>query len=84
MRRNMGRVDRGVRALAVAPAAIVAAALVGATSVVGIGLLAFAGVMLVTAAVGFCPLYVPLGINTGGRRHDSGQQPSRDARALRA
>jgi len=42
--------------------------LVGAGSVVGIPLFALAGVMLATSAVGFCPLYALLPINTSGRR----------------
>jgi len=42
--------------------------LVGAGSVIGIPLFALAGVMLATSAVGFCPLYVLLHINTSGRR----------------
>ena len=43
---NMNRVDRGLRAFLVAPAAI----------------------MLATSAVGFCPLYALLHINTRGPR----------------
>ena len=45
MTRNMSNVDRGLRALVVAPAAV----------------------MLGTSAVGFCPLYTLLHINTSGR-----------------
>ena len=68
MTKNMRNLDRGLRAFVVAPAAFIAAVLVGAGSVIGIPLFALAGVMLATSAVGFCPLYTLLHINTGGRR----------------
>ena len=68
MIRNMGKVDRLLRGLVVAPAAVTVAGLVGATSLLGVALLVLAGVMVVTAATGFCLLYVPLGIDTRGRR----------------
>ena len=68
MPRNMRNLDRGLRAFVVAPAAVIAAVLVGAGSVGGILLFALAGVMLATSAIGFCPLYTLLHINTGGRR----------------
>jgi len=61
---NMGSIDRMLRAFVVAPAAIVVALVVGAGSVTGIVLLVIAAIMLATAAVGFCPLYRLLGINT--------------------
>ena len=65
---NMNRVDRGLRAFLVAPAAIIAAVLVGAGSIGGIVLFALAAIMLATSAVGFCPLYALLHINTHGPR----------------
>ena len=65
---NMGSIDRALRAFIVAPAAIVIALVVGAGSVAGIVLLAVAGIMLATAAVGFCPLYRLLRINTRHRQ----------------
>jgi len=64
---NMNRVDRGLRAFLVAPAAIIAAVLVGAGSIGGIVLFGLAAIMLATSAVGFCPLYALLHINTRGR-----------------
>ena len=63
----MNNLDRGFRALVVAPAAVIAAVLVGAGSIGGIVLLALASIMLGTSAVGFCPLYTLLHINTRGR-----------------
>jgi hypothetical protein len=67
MNRNMSNLDRGIRALVVAPALIVVAILLGAGSVAGIVLFALAAIMLATSAVGFCPLYTAFHIAT--RRH---------------
>jgi hypothetical protein len=64
MTRNMGTFDRGLRAFVVAPAAIVAAFLIGAGTVVGIVLFVVAGIMLTTAATAFCPTYTVIGIST--------------------
>lgn len=64
MSRNMGTFDRGLRVFAVVPAAIVVAFLIGAGTVIGIVLFAFAGLMLATAATGFCPTYTLLGVST--------------------
>ena len=64
MIRNMGSVDRGVRAFVVAPVAIVLAFIVGAATVAGVILFVVAGVMVATAATGFCPNYIWLGIST--------------------
>jgi hypothetical protein len=67
MARNMGSFDRALRAFAVAPLATAAALAVGAWSAGALVLLALAGLSLATSAVGFCPLYVPFGIDTRGR-----------------
>lgn len=67
--KNMGSLDRALRAFVVAPAAIVAALALGASSIGGIVLLAVAGIALVTGAAGRCPNYVLLGIDTRGRGH---------------
>lgn len=64
MIRNMGTVDRGLRAFVVAPLAIVLAFVLGTATVGGIILFVVAGIMLATAATGFCPTYVALGIST--------------------
>jgi len=73
MRVNMGSIDRLVRTFLVAPVAIVIAVVVGVGSVAGIVLLALAAVMLATSAVGFCPLYKALRINT--RSHGGSVRP---------
>lgn len=64
MTRNMGSIDRIVRAAVVAPLLIVVAVLVGASTPGGIVALVGAGVMLVTAAAGSCPLYRLFGVET--------------------
>ena len=60
----MGKSDRLVRVLLVAPLAVILAIVVGAGSVLGIVLLAVAAIMALTAVVGMCPLYSVIGIST--------------------
>ena len=67
MHTNMSTLDRGVRTL-VAAAALVAAIVVGVASIGGIVLLILTALMGVTAAVGFCPLYALLHLDSRGRR----------------
>lgn len=67
MFRNMGAFDRGLRAFLVAPAAVVVAFVIGGGTVIGIVLFVVAGLMLTTAAVGFCPTYTIIGISTHPR-----------------
>jgi hypothetical protein len=64
MERNMGTLDRVIRGVIVAPAAVWAALALGAGTPGGIALLVVAAVMLVTALAGFCPLYRVLRIST--------------------
>ena len=63
MSNNESTLDRGLRAVAGLVLAIAAFAL-GAGSAVGIILIVLAAILLVTAAVGFCPLYRLLGLRT--------------------
>ena len=65
--KNMGSLDRALRAFVVAPGAIVAALDLGPGSIGGIVLFAVAGIALVTGAAGRCPNYVLFGIDTHGR-----------------
>jgi hypothetical protein len=60
---NESGLDRGLRAAAGVILAI-AAVVVGIGSVLGIVLIALAAILLVTAAVGFCPIYRILGMRT--------------------
>jgi hypothetical protein len=59
MKKNMGSADRTIRVLiaALLGVLIIAGQIVGVTAAV-LGILAI--VLLLTSAVGFCPLYVPL------------------------
>jgi hypothetical protein len=60
MNRNEGSLDRAVRAVA-------GLALIGATLAGAIGPWGWIGVVpLLTAAVGWCPVYTLLGVNTCG------------------
>ena len=61
MKTNMGGVDRGVRA--VAGVALIAWALMGGPVWAWIGV-----VPLATAAIGWCPAYLPFGISTCGKK----------------
>ena len=73
MTRNMGALDRSVRAFVVAPIAIVLAFVVGAASVGGVILLVVAAIMVATSATGFCPAYVVVGISTNPHLHRVGR-----------
>jgi Inner membrane protein YgaP-like, transmembrane domain len=66
MKRNMGTVDRLVRAFVAAPVLIVVGFVLGVGSLFGIVAFVVAGVMLATAALGLCPGYIPFGLSTRG------------------
>ncbi len=63
MPKNVGSADKIIR-IALALVAVVVAFAVGAGSPGGIVLFVVAAVLLVTALVGTCPLYLPFKINT--------------------
>jgi len=63
MQTNVGTTDRIIRAIA-GIAALIGALVLGIGTVGGILLLVVGGILAVTAAVGFCPLYRVLGMNT--------------------
>ena len=73
MTRNMGTFDRAVRAFVVAPAAIVVALILGASTPGGIILFIVAGIMLATAVTAYCPTYTVVGISTEPRLHRVGR-----------
>lgn len=67
MKKNMGSIDKWVRILA----AIVILVLYYTNVISGtlaIVLLIITGIFLVTSLFGFCPMYVPFGINTIGKK----------------
>lgn len=68
MRKNMNTLDRRVRALLVAPVAIVVGILIGPGSAGAIVLYALAAIMLATSATGLCPLYSLFHVSSRGRQ----------------
>lgn len=68
MHRNVGNADRIVR-IVLAALALVWALSLGATTAGGLAVLAVGAILLVTALVGFCPLYRILGISTAAKVH---------------
>lgn len=64
MKKNMGTVDKVIRILiAVAIAVLFYTQVIAGT--LGIVLLILAAVFVITSLISFCPLYLPVGINTG-------------------
>jgi len=63
MHTNENNVDRIIR-LVIAAVAVGISATIGFGTIGGIILLVVAGIMVVTAAVGFCPLYAVFGFST--------------------
>lgn len=63
MKKNMGSIDRIIRViLAIIIGVLYYTQIIGGT--LGLVLVVFAGVFLLTSFVSFCPLYTILGINT--------------------
>jgi len=62
MRKNMTILDRRLRAMLIAPLAVLIGVLIGLASVASIVLYALAAVMLATSAAGYCPLYSLFGM----------------------
>ena len=67
MKKNMGTVDKVIRIL-IALAIVLLYILDVVSGTLGIVLLVVAGVFIVTSLVSFCPLYVPMGLNTGKKK----------------
>lgn len=75
MKTNMGGIDRSLRIiLAAVVAVLIYARLLTGTAAVILGILAV--VFAVTSLVGFCPLYLPLGITTRKKSKSSPPPPS--------
>jgi uncharacterized MAPEG superfamily protein len=63
MKQNMGRYDRAARLIAAAVfAVLLIAGVVKGTAAAILAILA--AIFVITTFVGFCPLYVPLGLST--------------------
>jgi len=63
MKTNLGSLDRIIRAV-VGVAALLGAFAIGSGSIAFVLLMVVGAILLVTAAVGFCPLYRVFGIST--------------------
>jgi hypothetical protein len=64
MKKNMGLIDRIIRTVFAAVIGILyLAGMITGTAAVVLGV--FAVIFIATSAISFCPLYLPLGINTG-------------------
>jgi hypothetical protein len=63
MKKNMGNADRIIRILVAVVIAVLYFTNV-VTGTLGIILLILAGIFVLTSIVSFCPLYLPIGINT--------------------
>jgi len=67
MKSNMGTVDRVIRiALAALVAVLYATGVISGTVALVLGI--FAAIFVVTSIVAFCPLYLPFGISTRGKK----------------
>lgn len=64
MKKNMGSVDKVIRLLVAVVIAILFFTHV-IEGTLGIILMILAGVFVLVSLIGFCPLYMPFGINTG-------------------
>jgi hypothetical protein len=63
MKTNMGTADKAIRiSVAIIFAILVFTKIISGT--VAIVLLVLGGIFLATSLIGFCPLYLPFGINT--------------------
>jgi hypothetical protein len=63
MKKNMGTIDKAIRILVAVTIAILFFTEL-LTGTLGIILLVLAAVFVLTSLISFCPLYLPLGINT--------------------
>jgi len=63
MKQNVGNTDRLIRVL-IAVALVVGSWFAGMGSIGGIVLLVLAVVLVLTASISFCPLYLPFGLST--------------------
>jgi hypothetical protein len=67
MKKNMGTIDKAVRILIAVVIAVLFFTHV-ITGVLGFVLILLAVIFVATSLIGFCPLYLPFGINTGKKK----------------
>ena len=71
MKKNMGIIDRIIRiALAVLIAILYLTNAISGVVAIILGIIAIA--FLITGIIGFCPVYLPLGISTKGKKEATG------------
>ena len=63
MKKNMGLIDRIIRVL-IAVVVVVLYITNVISGTLGIVLLVLSGVFILTSIISFCPLYLPIGLNT--------------------
>lgn len=63
MKKNMGTIDKAIRIL-IAVVIVVLFVTKVISGILGIILLIFAGLFIVTSFIGFCPAYLPFKIST--------------------
>lgn len=68
MKKNMGTADRMIRII-VAVVFIILYATGTIPGTLGIVLIILALIFVLTSVVSFCPVYLPLGLNTLGKKH---------------
>jgi hypothetical protein len=67
MKKNMGTIDRVIRViLAIVVGILYLNGSISGTASIILGILAV--IFILTAAIGFCPLYVPFNISTIGKK----------------
>lgn len=67
MKKNMGTIDRIIRVLlAVVVGILYLTGNISGTAAILLGV--FAVIFILTAAIGFCPLYLPFNLSTIGRK----------------
>jgi hypothetical protein len=66
VKKNIGSLDRTIRTV-LAPVLVVVGVLVGPGGALAIVLYALAALLLATAAVSTCPIYLPFGLSTRPR-----------------
>jgi Protein of unknown function (DUF2892) len=66
VKKNIGSIDRTIRTI-LAPVLVVIGVLVGPGGSLAIVLYALAAILLATAAVSTCPIYLPFGLSTRPR-----------------
>lgn len=67
MKKNIGKTDSAIRLIMVA-LLVILYFLLGLTGTLGFVVLAIAIILCLTVIFGICPLYLPFGINTTGKK----------------